>query len=122
MTHSQAPGALHATSASSSRRRVWIGIAIVAAVFGICIRIFCGLYSIQPIGGLPEGRTALVWRADGEPFFNSADARCLERLGGVSLFCRATALSVAPTARIILRLPYQHWAYLASTGGKEFGR
>ena len=84
--------------------------------------MFCGFYSIQPIGAIPDGRTAIVWRAEGEPFFNSADARCLERLGSVSLFCRAAAMSAAPTSRIIVRLPYQNWAYLASTGGKEFDR
>jgi len=26
----------------------------------------------------------------------------------------------APTERILLRLPYMRWAYLASTGGRDF--
>lgn len=83
---------------------------------------FCGFYTVQPIGALPDGATAIVWRESGEPFFNSADALCLERMGGVSLLCRGMAMRQAPTDRIILRLPYIHFAYTMSTGGKEFGR
>jgi hypothetical protein len=83
-------------------------------------RAFCGFYTIQPIGALPEGRTIVVWRAEGEPFFNSPDARCLETMGGVSLMCRAVAMAAAPVDRIILRLPYSRQAYLLSTDGREF--
>lgn len=81
---------------------------------------FCGLYTVQPIGALPGGATAVVWRNSGEPFFNSADALCLERTGGVSLMCRGMAMAQAPTDRIILRLPYMGFAYTMSTGGQEF--
>lgn len=99
----------------------WLALIglIGAALFFVS---FCGLYSIQPLGALPEGGTALVWRAEGEPIFNSPDALCLERLGGVSLLCRGLAMSEAPTDRIILRLPYQAWAYSLSTGGQKFDR
>lgn len=83
---------------------------------------FCGFYTVQPIGALPDGATAIVWRESGEPFFNSADALCLERMGGVSLMCRAMAMGQAPTERIIVRLPYLDFAYSMSTGGKEFDR
>lgn len=83
---------------------------------------FCGFYTVQPIGALPDGATAIVWRDSGEPFFNSADALCLERTGGVSLMCRGMAMSQAPTDRIIMRLPYLEFAYSMSTGGKEFDR
>jgi hypothetical protein len=98
---------------------LWVGgalLVLVAAAF----RIFCGFYTIQPIGALPEGRTLIVWRASGEPFFNSPDGTCLERMGGVSLMCRLVALGAAPTDRIIVRLPYLRSTYLASTGGREF--
>ena len=84
--------------------------------------VFCGFYTIQPIGALPEGATVIVWRNGGEPFFNSPDALCLERMGGVSLLCRGMAMAEGPKDRIILRLPYQHWAYSASTRGEEFDR
>lgn len=83
---------------------------------------FCGFYSVQPIGALPEGATAIVWRQSPEPFFNSPDALCLERMGGVSLMCRAMAAGQAPKDRILLRLPYWRWAYLRSTHGQEFDR
>lgn len=81
-----------------------------------------GVYTIQPLGAIPQGGTVIVWRKAGEPFFNSPDATCLNVQGGVSIFCRLFALKDAPTDRIILRLPYQHWAYLLSTGGLTFER
>ena len=94
------------------------GTVVLAATF----YIFCGIYTVQPIGALPEGGTAIVWRSSGAPFFNSPDAHCLERMGGVSLLCRGMAMAQAPTDRIILRLPYQEWAYTASTNGQTFDR
>jgi hypothetical protein len=96
--------------------------AIVLAVFAVGFYMFCGFYSVQPIGALPQGGTAIVWRATDEPFFNSPDALCLERMGGVSLLCRGMAMAQAPTDRIIIRIPYQEWAYRASTGGQPFDR
>lgn len=94
------------------------GFLCVSAAF----YLFCGFYSVQPIGALPDGATSIVWRESGEPFFNSADALCMERTGGVSLMCRMMAMGEAPTDRIIVRLPYQEWAYKLSTGGAEFDR
>jgi hypothetical protein len=106
---------------TASNRKIAIGTA-VAVLLAALFYLFCGFYTVQPIGALPEGRTAIVWRASGEPFFNSPDALCLQRMGEVSLLCRGMAMSQAPTDRIILRLPYQRWAYTASTGGQEFDR
>ena len=109
--------------ASDPRRGVKVASVVVIVcliVAGALFRVFCGFYTIQPIGAIPDGRTLVVWRAEGEPFFNSADGRCLERVGSVSLLCRAMAMGAAPTDRIIARLPYQRWAYLGSTGGREF--
>lgn len=97
-------------------------IAVGLAAFFALFYAFCGLYTVQPIGALPDGVTIVVWRDSGEPFFNSPDALCLERTGGVSLLCRGMAIGQGPTDRIIMRLPYQEWAYSASTGGKAFDR
>ena len=97
-------------------------VAASAALFAAAFYFLCGFYTVQPIGALPEGGTAIVWRASGEPFFNSPDALCLERMGGVSLLCRGMAMAQAPADRIIIRLPYQEWAYNASTGGQTFDR
>jgi hypothetical protein len=79
-----------------------------------------GMYTVPPIGAIPQGGTVVVWRASGEPFFNSPDALCLKVQNGVSLLCRGMALGAAPVNRIIFRLPYQNWAYLMSTGGLTF--
>jgi hypothetical protein len=105
----------------TNMKRGQIVAAASVALVGL-FYFFCGFYTVQPIGALPEGATAIVWRAAGEPFFNSPDALCLERMGGVSLLCRGMAMGQAPTDRIIVRLPYQNWAYVRSTGGEEFSR
>lgn len=98
-------------------RKYWpLGSVVVVVLF----YTFCGIYSVQPIGALPEGSTTVVWMASGEPFFNSPDSMCIKRMAGVSLMCRMGAMMAAPIDRIILRLPYQRWAYLASTDGQEF--
>ena len=104
----------------ASKKPVWL--LVVAAATALLFYVFCGFYTVQPIGALPEGGTAIVWRESGEPFFNSPDALCLERIGGVSLICRAMAMGQAPVDRIMVRLPYQNWAYTASTDGQEFDR
>lgn len=105
----------------AGRARIWpygLGVILLFTLF----YALCGVYSIQPIGAIPDGATVIVWRVSGEPFFNSPDALCLERTGGVSLMCRLMATGQAPTGRIIVRLPYQEWAYSKSTGGKSFDR
>jgi hypothetical protein len=93
----------------------------ILLILGVAFYSMCGFYTVQPIGALPEGRTLIVWRKSGEPFFNSPDAECLRTMGGVSLLCRAMAVGKGPIDRIIVRLPYMEWAYRASTGGREFG-
>lgn len=112
-----------ATEASSGRYRfsTWkliAGVFVIAAAAFVYAKL--GFYSIQPIGAVPEGATAIVLRESDEPFFNSADGMCLRRTGSVSLMCRMMAMGAAPKDRILLRLPYQRWAYLQSTEGKEF--
>jgi hypothetical protein len=99
-----------------------IGFVLLVLVGIVVIYSQVGFYTVQPIGALPEGATVLVWRASGEPFFNSPDAECLRIQGGVSLLCRGIALGNAPLDRIILRFPYTDWAYLQSTDGMVFDR
>jgi hypothetical protein len=98
-----------------------IAVVVIAAILAI-LYTQVGFYTVQPIGALPEGITLLVWRRGSEPFFNSPDGMCLQRIGGVSLFCRMSALEAAPTDRIIARLGYWEFAYLQSTGGLIFDR
>ena len=99
-------------------------VIILAAVFVILwILIRPGVFTIQPIGALPEGVTIIYHSRSFEmPFFSSPDSMCLDIQGSASLLCRMMALSASEdlTDRIILRLPYSHWTYLQSTGGLEF--
>jgi hypothetical protein len=103
-------------------RTVTLILVVLVVVVALIVVSQMGFYTVQPIGTLPQGVTLLVWRASGEPFFNSPDAVCLKVQGNVSLLCRGLALGKAPVDRIILRLPYMEWAYLNSTGGKKFDR
>jgi len=97
---------------------------VALMLVGLVLFYFCfGLYTVQPIGALPAGITVVVWRAGyNEPFFDSPDATCLRVQNGVSLLCRLAAFNAAPINRIVLRLPFQDWAYLASTGGVTFSK
>jgi hypothetical protein len=82
-----------------------------------------GVFTMQPIGALPEGATVIYHSRGPEmPMFASADGLCLKIQGSVSLWCRLTAMAgIAPiTERIMIRLPYSRTAYLLSTGGQEF--
>ena len=84
-----------------------------------------GVFTIQPIGALPEGVTLIYHSRSSEmPLFSSPDGLCLQTQGSVSLLCRLVAMSVVEelTDRVLLKLPYSHWAYLRSTGGLEFER
>ena len=101
--------------------RVLIIIVVVFVVLWILVRP--GVFTIQPIGALPEGITFIYHSRNPEmSFFSSPDGMCLEMQGKVTLLCRAAALSAVEelSDRIILRLSYSHWAYLRSTGGLEF--
>ena len=107
------------SSKSSTKRKIYI---LVAVLLLLAVISQVGFYTVQPIGAVPDGVTLLVRRNVGEPFFNSPDAVCLKLQGEVSLLCRAISLSNAPVNRIILRLPYWEWAYLASTKGQKFAK
>lgn len=82
-----------------------------------------GVFTIQPMEMLPEGVTYIYHSRGTEiPFFSSPEGLCLKTQGGVDLLCRAAALEASSelAERIFVRLPYNHWAYLRSTGGIEF--
>lgn len=110
--------------AGAKRRGCGATIVLLLILFGISwILVRPGVFTVQPIGALPEGVTIIYHSRGSEmPFFSSPDGLCLEMSGSVSLLCRGIALAgVEELAdRIILRLPYIHSAYLLSTGGMEF--
>ena len=100
---------------------IFLVVILIFVVAFLLIRP--GVFTIQPIGALPEGITFIYHSRGSEmPFFSSPDGLCLESMGGVSLLCRGMAMASLEelTDRILFRLPYSHWAYLRSTGGLEF--
>jgi len=90
-----------------------VALAVVASQITIFV--------IQPIGALPEGSTLVISRMSNTNLIDSADAICERTQGGVSLFCRIGAMGgTLKNAKIYFRLPYLHWLYVISTGGKEY--
>ncbi|MGB2895974.1 MAG: hypothetical protein WBB65_07420 [Anaerolineales bacterium] len=107
---------------NAKRNRLFVIVVLVLVVLWILVKP--GVFTIQPIGALPEGITFIYHSRNPEmPFFSSPDGLCLDMQGSVTLLCRAAALSALEdlSDRIILRLSYSQWAYLRSTGGMEFG-
>ncbi len=83
-----------------------------------------GVYSIQPVDAIPEGMTIVYILRDAQtPFYTSLHPECFYSPTSVSLICNAmvrTALTDL-SGRIILRLPYNHSAYLKGSNGVEPG-
>lgn len=103
-----------------ARRRVFLVALFVLVTWAVSSQIT--LFVIQPIGAIPQGITAVIWRGQNMEFVDSADAICAREMQGVSLFCRAAVLGAigGDESRIILRLPYSQWLYEVSTGGKVY--
>jgi len=99
-------------------------IALVTTlILAVIIYTQVTIFVVPPIGALPEGRTVVMLRLDNTNFIDSPDAMCERVQGGVSLLCRAFAMGAAVNnSKILFRLPYMDWLYLASTGGKRYDR
>lgn len=95
----------------------------VASVLAIIAYTQLTFFVIPPVGAIPEGRTVVILRLRNTQFIDSPDAMCQRIQGGVSLLCRAFAMgSALNNSKILFRLPYMDWLYLASTGGKRYDR
>lgn len=100
----------------------------IMASLGLPILLFAAasqvtIFVIQPIGALPEGKTLAISRMSNTKFIDSADAICERTQGGVSLICRIGAMGgTLKNAQVYARMPYIHWLYQISTGGKEYVR
>jgi hypothetical protein len=106
-----------------SSRYIPILFALVLILFAGWFLVRPGIFTTQPGGEVPKGETFIYYSRGTEiPFFASPDGLCLKMNGSVTLFCRQAALSGSSelAQRIIIRLPYLHWAYLRTTGGVEF--
>jgi hypothetical protein len=104
-------------------RAGYVVLTIIVVLVTAWITIRPGVFTVQPIGALPDGVTIIYHsRSSKMPFFSSPDGICLQTQGTVSLLCRGIALGASTDFidRKIIRLPYIRWAYLQSTGGQEF--
>ncbi len=102
-------------------------ILSIFIILVICLIAFAynkiTIFSIQPIGAIPEGTTIVMWKKENMNFFESPDGLCLKSVGNVSLMCRTMMIgSSIDEENIIFKLPYNERAYLLSTDGKEFDR
>jgi hypothetical protein len=115
----------NADSAKGKSHTLIIIVVVIAVLIAIWLLVRPGVFTVQPIGALPDGITIVYHSRNPEmPFFSSPDGLCIKMQGGVSLLCRMAGLSAMTglTDRIILKLPFSHWAYLQSTGGQEFDK
>jgi len=110
-------------------KKRWFGclstVILLGVVLALWVLIRPGVFTVQPIGALPEGVTFIYHSRNPEmPFFSSPDGLCLKIQGSVNLLCRAAGIGAINelSDRILLKLPYSRWAYLRSTGGREFDR
>ncbi|NBA82289.1 hypothetical protein GVN15_16730 [Pseudomonas putida] len=95
------------------------GIALLCLVIYTQITIF----SVPPIGAVPEGRTVIMLRLNKTNFIDSADAMCVRIQGYVNLLCRGMTMgAVVNATTIIARLPYSETIYKISTGGNSYDR
>lgn len=102
-------------------KKLLLAVLVLIVGAGIFTYTKISIFTVQPIGAIPDGVTLIVWKKDGGPFFNSADAICLKKQGYVNLWCRGLALGNSIDEKdIIYRLPYSEYAYLKSTDGKDF--
>jgi hypothetical protein len=104
--------------------KILLAFVLVLFVFGLCFRLFCGIFVIQPMEGLTNGVTIVYWRSGMTvPFISSADC-ILEKSGSrVSEPRRVNLLNdLIPkiSKRAILRAGYSDRLYLYSTGGKKY--
>jgi hypothetical protein len=112
-------------SESPKKKKYSFYLIFLIIILAIWFLFKPGVFTIQPIGALPEGITIIYHSRNPQmPFFSSPDGLCLEIQGSVSLLCRAMTISAVEelSDRILLRLPYSHWAYLRSTDGVVFDK
>lgn len=106
----------------AQRRKISILLCTFIGV--VCMRLFLGIFVIQPIGAIPEGVTIVYWRVGlNLPFIASADGILGTSEAGVSLLGRGILLAKLAEPiieRRLLRMPYSETLYLWSTGGTMY--
>jgi hypothetical protein len=94
-----------------------LSILVLAVLFWFGFGLWTGIYSvysIPPGPGNPEGVTLIVSRDEGEPAFNSPQAKIppkkVETKGGLG-FGSAPRPNRPLEKRTIVELPFVEWAY-----------
>jgi hypothetical protein len=90
---------------------------VLAILFWFAFGLWSGIYSVYsvpPSAGDPDGRTLIVSRDEGEPIFNSPQAKIprpkVEPKGGMGF--GSTPRPKRPLdKRTVIELPFVEWAY-----------
>jgi hypothetical protein len=110
------------TTPKKNKIQYFLLFILVLIAIGFLLRP--GVFTIQPVDAIPEGTTIVYILRDAQtPFYTSLHPECFYSPTSVSLICNAmvkTALNDL-SSRIILRLPYNHTAYLKGSNGIEPG-
>lgn len=103
---------------NQKRKKIWPFVILAIMIFGFVFIISKpGVYSIPPIGMLPEGTTFIYYGRNPDlPFFSSPDAMCIRATGDITLLCRGLAIGESEPLvdRIMFKLDYSPLAYQLS--------
>ncbi len=110
---------------TSPKKNRTLGVFLFILIFIVLVyALRPGVYTIQPVDAVQEGMTIIyIFRGADKPFYTSLHPECFYSPTSVSLICNAMLKSELESlsGRIILRLPYNHSAYLKGSDGIEPG-
>ncbi len=112
------------SSTSHKNKRTRNALLFILIIVTIVIVSRPGVFTVQPVDAIPEGMTFIyVLRQTDQPLYTSFDPECFYSPTSVSLICNAMLKSDLEnlSRRIILKLPYNHSAYLKGSNGIEPG-
>jgi len=99
-------------------------ILIFTVAVILTFRFCCGIFVVQPIKAIPNGKTIVYWRLGMDmPFVSSVDGILEDKGIGVSLLGRAIGLGKLAEPimeKEIVSFGYSESLYLWSTGGKSY--
>jgi hypothetical protein len=111
-------------SPSQKKKRTRYALLFLLILILVVVELRPGVYTVQPVDAIPEGMTFIyVLRQADQPLYTSFDPECFYSPTSVSLICNAMLKSDLEnlSGRIILKLPYNHSAYLKGSNGIEPG-
>lgn len=112
------------TAVKPKKNRVLILLLVIIVLIALIPILRPGVYTVQPVDPIPKGITIVyILRPSSEPFFTSLHPECVYSPTSVSIICNAMVRSKFEelSGKIVLRLPYNHWAYLQGSDGVEPG-